>query len=92
MSQTCRQTMKKRTPQAMGTFFLSKTIVHPPNWPKKLMRTNIVAKNQPQPQEMSIYSLCSDHWNHIRRPSSKNVEIRHSLVMCGRILLPLRRT
>ncbi|KAJ8960460.1 hypothetical protein NQ318_013744 [Aromia moschata] len=35
--------------------------------------------NFPHPQDMSMYSLCSDHWNHIRRPSSRNVDIRQSL-------------
>lgn len=75
--------MKNKTPQAMGTFFCIKTKAHPPSWPIKFIRTNSVAKNLPQPQDISMYSLCSDHCTHIRIPSSKNVEIRQALAIVG---------
>lgn len=81
---TCRITMKKSTPQAIGTLYLIITITQPPSCPIKLTKTNNVAKIFPQPQDMSIYSLCSYHWNHIRKPSSKNVDIKHSLATVGR--------
>lgn len=76
--------MKKSTPQAIGTLYLIITITQPPSCPIKLTKTNNVAKILPQPQDISIYSLCSYHWNHIRKPSSKNVDIKHSLATVGR--------
>merc|ERR1719430_900007 len=41
---------------------------------------------------MSIYSLCSDHWTHIRMPSSKNVDTRHKRAKCGRTCFDERVT
>ena len=79
-------------PQAMSTFSLSMTIVTPPNCPRRFITTNKVAKNQPHPQEISIYSLCSDHWTHIRMPSSKNVETKHRRAKCGRTCFDERVT
>nr|CAD7438441.1 unnamed protein product [Timema bartmani] len=76
---TCKTTIKKSTPQAMGTLNLPMTMTHPPSWPIRLTRTNIVARTFPQPQDISMYSLCSDHCTHIRIPSSKKVEIKHNL-------------
>lgn len=37
---------------------------------------------------MSMYSLCSFHWNHIRKPSSKNVAIKQNLAIVGRTCFP----
>lgn len=42
----------------------------------------------PHPQLISIYSLCSFHWNHIRKPSSKNVAIKQNLAIVGRTCFP----
>lgn len=42
----------------------------------------------PHPQLISIYSLCSFHWNHIRKPSSKNVAIKQNLAIVGRMCFP----
>lgn len=42
----------------------------------------------PHPQLMSMYSLCSFHWNHIRKPSSKNVAIKQNLAIVGRTCFP----
>ena len=89
---TWRKTIPKRMPQAMSTFSLSMTIVTPPNCPRRFITTNKVAKNQPHPQEISIYSLCSDHWTHIRMPSSKNVETKHRRAKCGRTCFDERVT
>lgn len=82
---TCKMTMKNSTPQAMGTLYLTMTITQPPNWPIRLTNTKSVAKILPQPHDMSIYSLCSFHWNHIRSPSSKNVEIKQRRATVGRM-------
>ena len=68
------------------------TIVTPPNCPRRFITTNKVAKNQPHPHEISIYSLCSDHWTHIRMPSSKNVETKHRRAKCGRTCFDERVT
>lgn len=84
--------MLNRMIQAMGTFRRIKTMIQPPNWPNKLMMTNMVARNFPQPHEISMYSLCSFHWNHIRIPSSKNVDMRHNLAMWGSTVLVLLKT
>ena len=89
---TWRTTIKNRTPQAISTLNLVITIPTPPSWPKRLITTNMVARNQPHPQDISIYSLCSFHCVHIRMPSSKNVETRHALATSGRICLPFRAT
>lgn len=58
---TCNTTMKNNIPQANRTCFCSNTSIHPPSCPIKLTRTNTVAKNIPQFQDMSMYLLCSDH-------------------------------
>lgn len=50
--------------------------------------TNILLNYLPQPHDISIYSLCSDHCVHIRIPSSKNVEIRHKRATDGKTCLP----
>lgn len=84
--------MKNNTPQAIGTFNLAMTITQPPICPIKLTNTNTVAKNFPQPHDISIYSLCSDHWNHIRKPSSKNVAMRHNRATVGNMYFPFRIT
>ena len=84
--------MPKRRAQAMSTFQRKRTMKQPPNWPNRLMMTNMVARNLPQPQEMSMYSLCSFHWKYIRIPSSRKVEIRQSLANVGRIVLVLLKT
>lgn len=42
----------------------------------------------PQPQLMFMYSRCSFHWNHMRRPSSKNVAIKQNLANVGRMCFP----
>lgn len=57
----CNTTMKNNIPQAIRTCFCRSTRIHPPNCPTKLTRTNTVAKNIPQFQDMSMYLLCSDH-------------------------------
>lgn len=88
----CSITMKNRTPQAMLTLHLAITITHPPSCPRRFTRTKTVAKNFPQPHDASIYSRCSLHWNHIRKPSSRNVAIRHSRASIGSTCLPLRIT
>lgn len=82
---TCRMTMKNRIPQAIGTLYLIMTITQPPSCPNKLTITKSVARILPQPHDISIYSLCSFHWNHILRPSSKNVDIKHNLATVGKI-------
>lgn len=84
--------MKNRTPTAMSTLNLAMTIPQPPNCPIKLTKTNTVAKNLPQPQLISMYSRCSFHWKYIRKPSSKNVAIRHKRATVGRMFLPRRIT
>lgn len=89
---TCKTTMKNNTPHAIETLYLMITITHPPNCPIKLTNTKTVAKNFPQPHDISIYSLCSFHWNHIRNPSSRKVEMRHNLATVGRMCFPLRIT
>ena len=89
---TWRKTIPKRMPQAMSTFSLSMSIVTPPNCPRRFITTNKVAINQPHPQEISIYSLSSDHWTHIRMPSSKNVETKHRRAKCGRTCFDERVT
>ena len=81
------QTIPKSRAQAISTFQRRRTIKQPPSCPNRLMITNIVAKNLPHPQEMSMYSLCSFHWKYIRIPSSRKVEIRHNLAKVGRIVL-----
>lgn len=53
--------MKNNIPQAIRTCFCNNISMHPPNCPTKFMRTNTVARNIPQLQDMSIYLLCSDH-------------------------------
>lgn len=60
-------------------------------WSRKwtILTTNIVARNFPQPHDMSMYSLCSTHCTHMRMPSSKNVEMRHNLATVGSTFLPL---
>ena len=75
--------MKNRIPQAMSTFCLISTIATPPSCPTRLMTTNMVARNHPQPQLMSMYSLCSDHCTHMRMPSSKKVETRQKRARWG---------
>lgn len=89
---TCRTTMKNKTPQAIATRNLPITITQPPSCPIKLTKTKTVARNFPHPQDMSIYSRCSDHWTHIRIPSSRNVEIRHNLAIVGRTCFPCLNT
>ena len=84
--------MKKRIPQAIGTRNLPITMTHPPICPIKLTKTNIVANIWPHPHDISIYSRCSDHWTHIRIPSSRNVEMRHNLAIVGRTCLPCLNT
>ena len=79
-------------PHAISTFNLSMTIVTPPSCPNRFTTTNNVAINQPQPHDMSIYSLCSDHCTHILIPSSKNVETRHRRAKCGRTCFDERVT
>lgn len=87
-----RTTMKNNTPQAMLTRHLAMTITHPPSWPTRLIKTNNVARICPQPQDMSMYSLCSLHWNHMRNPSSKNVAIKQTRASVGSMCFPLRMT
>lgn len=84
--------MKKRIPTAMSTLNLAMTIPQPPSCPIKFTNTKTVAINLPQPQLMSMYSRCSFHWKYMRRPSSKNVAIRHRRATVGRIFLPRRIT
>lgn len=84
--------MKNSTPQAIGTLYLIITITQPPSWPIRLTKTKTVAKNLPQPHDISMYSLCSAHWNHIRKPSSKNVDIKHNLATVGNIYFPFLMT
>ena len=76
--------MEKRTTQAMSTRNRKRTIVTPPSCPRRFNTTNIVAMNQPQPHDMSMYSRCSVHWTHIRTPSSKKVETRQKRAKWGR--------
>lgn len=84
--------MKNNTPQAIDTLYRIITITHPPNCPIKLTNTKTVAKNIPQPHDIFMYSLCSYHWNHIRKPSSRKVEIRHNRATVGSIYFPFRIT
>lgn len=48
-----------------------------PSCTSRLSRTKVLARNRPQPQLESMYSLCSDHCNHILSPSSRKVLTRH---------------
>jgi len=88
----CRITMKNKTPQAMLTRHLLITMTHPPSCPIRFTRTKTVARNFPQPHDASIYSRCSLHWNHIRKPSSRKVAMRHNRANVGSTCLPLRIT
>lgn len=83
----CSTTMEKSTPQAIDTLYLISTITQPPSWPTRLTKTKSVARNTPQPHDIFIYSRCSDHWNHMRSPSSRKVAIRHNLATVGRMCL-----
>ena len=76
--------MEKRTTQAMSTRNRKRTMVTPPSCPRRFSTTNMVAMNQPQPHDMSMYSRCSVHWTHIRTPSSKKVETRQKRAKWGR--------
>ena len=87
---TWRTTIKNRIPQAISTFSLPMTMTTPPSCPMRLITTKSVARNQPHPQEMSMYSLCSFHWVHIRTPSSKNVDTRQARATTGKICFPRR--
>ena len=89
---TCKKTMPNRMPQAISTFFLSRTMATPPSWPTRLMTTKRVARNQPQPHEMSMYSLCSPHCTHMRMPSSKKVDTRQKRARWGSTCLEWRVT
>lgn len=80
--------MKNNVPTAISTLNLEITMTQPPSCPNKLIKTNIVARNLPQPQLMSMYSRCSFHWNHIRSPSSKKVAIKQRRATIGRMFLP----
>jgi len=87
---TWRQTIEKRIPQAMSTRNRKRTMATPPSCPNRLRTTKVVAKNHPQPHEMSMYSRCSVHWTHIRRPSSKKVETRQKRAKWGRMCFVCR--
>lgn len=89
---TCSTTIKNKIPHAIGTLNLARTIIQPPSCPTKLMKTKSVAKNEPQPHDISINSLCSDHWTHIRIPSSTNVDIKHNRAIVGKNVFELRNT
>ena len=91
-SSTCRTTMKNSTPHAISTLKRNITMPTPPSCPMRLITTNMVAKNQPQPHDMSMYSLCSFHCVHILIPSSKNVDTRQALATIGNICLPFLDT
>lgn len=80
--------MKKSSPTAMSTLNLAITMPQPPSWPNRLTSTKTVARNLPQPQLMSMYSRCSFHWMYMRRPSSKNVAMRHKRATVGSTFLP----
>ena len=61
--------MKNSTPHAISTLKRNITMPTPPSCPMRLITTNMVAKNQPQPHDMSTYSLCSFHCVPILIPS-----------------------
>jgi len=92
VSITCSTTMKNSSPQAISTLKRPRTMTQPPICPTRLTSTKSIAKNHPHPQDMSMYSRCSFHWNHIRSPSSKNVDIRQNLATVGRMFFPFRWT
>jgi len=66
--------------------FLSKTMATDPSWPTRLYRINRQAAKYEHLQDMERYSACSFHWVHIRIPSSKNVDTRQNLAMCGNVV------
>lgn len=85
-------TMPKSRAQAASTLKRKRTMMQPPSWPNRLRMTKRVAKNLPQPHEMSMYSLCSFHWKYMRIPSSRKVEMRQSLAKVGKNTFVLLRT